>query len=335
VARLAEAREVYRAVEEARRAGKVPVVAEIVAVRGSAYRRPGALMMMTADGRMVGTLSGGCLEGDLFVRAEPLFEGTGGPFLADYDLSEDEMWSLGIGCKGQVTVWVRPAATPLPDEGLLTTGGVTVAHLPGGPVHVYRPDHWPTDAALRARAEEAWAGAEPRWADGVYVRAWRMPEVLVIVGAGHDAVPLAALAQRVGFAVVVVDPRDAFNTERRFPGCRHLVTEASRLDPTAEPDLQGAFWVVMNHHKDRDRAGIHAALRFAPRWVGALGPWSRTEELLADLDPTDRERVRGPIGLDLGAETPDEVAVSIVAELMAARRGRSGESLNRKTRLHA
>jgi xanthine dehydrogenase accessory factor len=332
---LFEARQVFAEVARVRERGEIPVVVEVVGVEGSAYRRPGALMLMAPDGSMVGTVSGGCLEGDLYVRAEPLFTGGGGPFLVDYDLSEDEMWSLGIGCKGRITVWVRPAGEPLPDETLLETGGVTAAVLPGGPIRVWPKDRLPTEEGLRARVEAAWDGAEPRVVDGLYVRAWRLPEHLVVVGAGHDAEPVARLARQVGFTVTVVDPRPEFNDDRRFPGCGHVVAEAGTLTPTSHHELVDAYWVVMNHHKERDRAALHAALGMQPRWVGALGPWSRTAELLADLPNEQQDRVHGPIGLDIGADTPDEVAVSIVAELMAARRHRAGGSLNRRARLHA
>jgi xanthine dehydrogenase accessory factor len=331
---LFEARQVLSEVARVRTRGDVPVLVEVVAVQGSAYRRPGAMMVMAPDGSMVGTVSGGCLEGDLFVRAEPLFSGDGQPFLVDYDLSEDEMWSLGIGCKGRITCWVRPAAELLPDERLLESGGVMAAALPGGPFTIWQRGQWPTDPALKERVEAAWNGAEPTMADGLYIRAWRLPEHLVLVGAGHDAEPVAALARQVGFTVTVLDPRPEFNDDRRFPGCRHLVTEAARVTPDAYPELLEAYWVVMNHHKDRDRGAIHAAVGMRPRWVGALGPWSRTRELIEDLPEDVQREVHGPVGLDLGADTPEEVAVSIVGELMAARRARSGGTLNRKAKLH-
>jgi xanthine dehydrogenase accessory factor len=336
---LMEARTVWSHVQQARERGAASVLAEIVAVEGSAYRRPGALMMMAQDGKMTGTISGGCLEGDLFMRAEPLFAG-GRPLLVDYDLAEDEMWSLGIGCKGRIKVWVRPA-DPDGAEGkwiarALAHGGVLAAELPEGKLVGWVPgEPWPHDPVLAGRMQAAWDGAEATWADGVYVRAWRPADRLVLVGAGHDAEPVARLAQEAGFQVTVVDPRTAFNDDRRFPGCRHLVSEARDLDPEAHPDLFDAYWVVMNHHKERDTQALAAAFRFRPRFVGALGPWQRTAEILAGLGTAvDPERVNGPVGLDIGAETPFEVAVSIVAELMARRRGRSGGSLNRRAKLH-
>lgn len=333
---LTDARQVWAAAEAAQRRGAQVVLAEIVAVVGSAYRRPGALMMMASDGVMEGTISGGCLEGDLYVRSEPLFAG-GAPFLVDYDLAEDEMWSLGIGCKGNIRVWVRrPPEGPLRArwERALAVGGVLAARLPEGAETLWLPgDPWP-DGPLADRMRSAWKGADPAVdPDGWYVRAWRPAERLVLVGAGHDTEPVGRLAQQMGFEVTVIDPREAFNDDRRFPDMRHLVTEAAKVQAGTHPELLDAHWVVMNHHKERDQQALRVALSMRPRFVGALGPWSRTRELLEGVEGADR--VHGPLGLDLGAETPDEVAVSIIAEVMAASRGRSGSALNRRERVHA
>ena len=334
---LADVRRIWAAIVAAEARGERALLAEIVAVVGSAYRRPGALMMMSSDGRMEGMLSGGCLEGDLYVRAEPLFSGAP-PFVVDYDLAEDEMWSLGIGCKGQIRVWVRrppDGADRARWEQALAAGGVLHAELPLGVDRVWLPGEVYPDGERGEAVRAAWEGAEPRviGPDAWYVRAWRPAPRLVLVGAGHDAEPVAHLAQRMGFEVVVVDPREAFNEERRFPGAQHLVVEAGSLTPAGHPELVDAHWVVMNHHKERDEAALRAALAMRPRFVGALGPWSRTAELLAGVPGA--ERVHGPLGLDVGAETPEEVALSVVAELMAADRGKSGRTLNRRQRVHA
>lgn len=341
VSSLSEAQRVWAAVGAAERRGVSAVLAEVVKVIGSAYRRPGAIMMMAADGHMEGTISGGCLEGDLFLNAESVMEG-GPALLVDYDLAEDEMWSLGIGCKGQVQVWVRPAPVGADRARLvamLESGGVIAATLPGGPVHTWVADEpWPElpTSTLR-RMQAAWEGAGPSVVDDLYVRAWRPAEHLVISGAGHDAEPVARMAQEVGFRVTVVDPRPEFNDDRRFPGAEHVVVEPSSLSPDRFSDLKGAYWVIMNHHKARDTAALKASVALAPRFIGALGPRRRTDEILASLQLSqDQEaQVHGPLGLDIGADTPYEVALSIVGELMAARKGRTGGILNRREKLHA
>lgn len=341
VSSLSEAQKVWAAVGAAERRGVAAVLAEVVKVVGSAYRRPGALMMMAADGHMEGTISGGCLEGDLFVNAEAVMEG-GPPLLVDYDLAEDEMWSLGIGCKGQIQVWVRPApvgADRVRLQSMLESGGVIAAALPEGPVHTWVPgEPWPQlPAGTPERMQAAWEGVGPSVVDGWYIRAWRPAEHLVISGAGHDAEPVAKLAQDVGFRVTVVDPRPEFNDDRRFPGAEHVVVEPANLTPERFSDLRDAYWVVMNHHKARDTAALKASVALAPRFVGALGPRRRTDEILETLHlmPDQEAEIHGPLGLDIGADSPFEVAISIVGELMAVRKGRDGGSLNRREKLHA
>jgi xanthine dehydrogenase accessory factor len=335
---LKEAREAWAEVKAAYARGRTAVLCEVVAVEGSAYRRPGALMMMASDGHMWGTVSGGCLEGDLYIRAEPVMAG-GPPIVVDYDLAEDDMWTLGIGCKGKIKVWVRrvdpDSAAGRELERQLETGGVIAVRLPDGKPLVWTPDRpWAEAGEWASPMRAAWEGAEPAVRDGVYVRAWRPPDRLVVVGAGHDAEPVVKLALEAGFEVAVLDPRPSFNHARRFPGAEHWVTEADALSLDARPEARGAYWVVMNHHKDRDRRALRAIARLEPKWVGALGPWRRTAELLEDVDPAYAETVHGPLGLDIGADTPFEVAISIVAQLMAESRGRSGGSLNRQAVLH-
>ncbi len=330
--------------------GVSTALAEVVAVEGSAYRRPGALMMMAADGAMHGTVSGGCLEGDIFVRAEPLMEeaaadggGTGdGAALIDYDLDEDDMWSLGLGCKGRIKVWVRALGPESPETGFIRRalqdgGGVLVTEIPVG-----TPSGWtPADGAmtgpegLERQMAAVWDGAEPVFDGSLYVRAWRPPHKLIIVGAGHDAEPVAQMAREADFSVTVLDPRPAFNNDRHFPEVTHWVMEPEALTLAEHPEAAGAFWVVMNHHKDRDRRTLRAVTGLQPRWVGALGPWQRTAEIMEGFDPDFQERVHGPLGLDIGGDTPYEVAISIVAQLMAESRHRSGGSLNRRDALHA
>ncbi|WP_052351775.1 XdhC family protein [Deinococcus pimensis] len=156
------------------------------------------------------------------------------------------------------------------------------------------------------------------------------PPELVVFGAGHDALPLAAHAGALGYDVRVVDAREGFLTRGRFPG--------ATLD-LLSPDEFGAHLrlgprshvVIMNHHLDRDRESLRHALASPAPYVGVLGPRSRFERLLGALHeegftptPAQLARVRSPVGLRVGAETPDEVALSIVAELMALRRGQSG-----------
>jgi xanthine/CO dehydrogenase XdhC/CoxF family maturation factor len=160
------------------------------------------------------------------------------------------------------------------------------------------------------------------------------PPDLVIFGAGHDAAPVAQLAWTLGFAVTVVDVRETFLTKERFSGatlvCAHFSQFAERL--ALGP---GSFSLIMNHHVERDQESLRFSLESDAAYIGVLGPRSRYEKLLAGLadqgyvaDRKRADRVRSPVGLSLGAETPEEVATSILGELLAIRRGFDGGFLS-------
>jgi len=164
------------------------------------------------------------------------------------------------------------------------------------------------------------------------------PPELVIFGAGHDAVPLAHFGWTLGLAVTVVDVRETFLAPERFPGatlvCAHFSQFADRVKPGP-----GAFVLVMNHHVERDQESLRFSLESDAACIGVLGPRARYENLLAGLaaqgyapDASKASRVRSPVGLSLGAETPQEVALSILAEILAIRRGFEGGFLSGSVR---
>ncbi|WP_264775719.1 XdhC family protein [Deinococcus aetherius] len=349
----AETRALLAALRTALARGQGAALATVVGVRGSAYRREGTRMLVLDDGVQVCMLSGGCLEAEVVEVALEVIR-TGQPTLTHYDLSEDATWGLGIGCGGSVDVrvervdpgdpvtaaWLgaleegRPAAlaVPLSGEGrvLVTPDGEEVGHLTDPALHTF--------ATLAAR--ERLGLREPRAVtlaapDGtpVFLDVSVPPPELVIYGAGHDAIPLATQAHALGYDVHVIDPRPAYLTPGRFPG--------ATLHPLAPEDLSAftpgerAHLIVMNHHLDRDRVCLAHALRSGAPYVGVLGPRSRAEDLLRALEaegapftPEQLARLRSPIGLRLGAEAPEEVALSILGELMAWRRGYDGGFLS-------
>lgn len=321
--------------------GQSAALLTLVGVKGSAYRRPGAKMVMASSGRMRGTLSGGCLEGDLFLHAEQVMK-NGMPVVRHYDLTEDEMWGLGIGCKGQVDIWIEPLdfrdafwsefTDALADEQSVIWGG----RLPEGARYFASVDQtWhlkgtalaPIDwqAALAAGGQTGYLGND--WWDIM-----RPPERLILAGAGHDARPVAQLALKAGFDVVVLDPRSHVNTEEYFPSASHLVKNAADVSPD---DVQESFWVIMNHHQRRDEEILKLASTSRPRFLGVLGPKARTDEMIEKTGiVSDVLPLHAPVGLDIGAESPEEVAVSIVSELMARRSGTRGGSLHGQPRIH-
>ncbi|GHF76212.1 XdhC family protein [Deinococcus ficus] len=345
----AETRVLLDALRRARTQGLGAAFATVVGVQGSAYRREGTRMLVLEGGAQVCMLSGGCLEGEVVEVALAALR-TGERVLTHYDLSEDATWGLGIGCGGSVDVLVEPVRAddaPLNAWIAALEAGETAALVTPltGPGQVFVPasgDPVGTlpDPALHAHAvhlaRERLALREPRAAtlpapDGtpLFVDVTGPPPQLVLYGAGHDALPLAAQAHALGYDVHVIDPRPAYLTPARFPGAALHALDADALHAFTPGDR--AHLIVMNHHLDRDRLCLAHALHSDAPYVGVLGPRSRAETLLEDLrregvtfTPAQLARLRAPVGLKLGAEAPAEVALSILGELMAWRRGYPG-----------
>ncbi|EST51511.1 xanthine dehydrogenase [Brevibacillus panacihumi W25] len=349
MSRLQELREVMRQIHTAWQEGRKTTLLMLMHVEGSAYRLPGSKIMMAEDGHIFGTISGGCLEGDLYGWAEKVMQ-TGKPHLQRYDLSESEVWSLGIGCKGTLEVGILPVKPDdsfwrLTDEALQQdeSFALILEIVDGARVLMKRDgrvcgdvDRLPVEVLDQARAR---FGRQTR-AEVVrfgtrryYVDVVRPSERLIIAGAGQDARPVAELAARSGFSVTVLDPRAGFNTPQAFPAAHHLVQSPADADPAQMLD---SWWVIMNHHLERDQAFLELALRSRPRFIGVLGPLSRTEEMLVQIGKTfSSGPIHAPVGLDLGAETMDEVALSIVSQLLAMRNGRQAAALHGKSKIHA
>ncbi|TRY23617.1 XdhC family protein [Brevibacillus sp. LEMMJ03] len=349
MSRIQEARDVLQNMKQAWQRNQQTCLLMITEVRGSAYRQPGAKMMMAADGQRFGTLSGGCLENDLFEWSKEAIR-QNLPITKQYDLSENDLWTLGIGCKGSLEILIVPvdpedsfwqtALTVIQEDRplslileiptgirvLLDSNGNGWGDLAQFPDEVRQ--HALDRTFQRTRAEVLSLGDRRFVIDTM-----RPNEHLIIAGAGHDAVPLVSVAAQVGFHVTVLDPRKDFNNGFRFPAASHLVVEPDAADPAG---LQDSWWVIMNHQQRRDEASLALALRSNPRFVGVLGPLSRTQEMLANIGATlSSGPLRAPIGLDVGAETIEEVAISIIAELMMVRSGSSGRPLHGRTKIHA
>lgn len=166
------------------------------------------------------------------------------------------------------------------------------------------------------------------------------PSELMIFGAGHDAIPLSKFAVQLGFKTTVVDPRPAYATKERFPGARIILAEAGLWEERVNIGKR-TYVVVMNHHLERDRAAIRFALNSPAPYVGVLGPRSRCQRM---LDALEKEgvtfgeekltRMYNPVGLDIGAETPEEVAISILSEILAFRKGHAGGFLRERESVH-
>jgi xanthine/CO dehydrogenase XdhC/CoxF family maturation factor len=310
--------------------GNAGVLATLVTVEGSSYRRPGARLLLTAEGDRLGSISGGCLEEDVLVRARAVATG-GQAELVVYDTSSenDLVWGVGLGCHGIVQVlleklppqpsWVAALAANLESRRATRLAVVWRASSP---------------ALLGTRLATDLPGATDA---GVFYDAVEPPVSLVVFGAGDDARPLVRLAKEIGWHVTVADPRPAFVTAERFPVADALVVgPASELVPRVAPG-PAALAVVMTHHYVHDVPLLRALLTRPLAYLGLLGPKKRAEKIAADLTaegfvltPAMRARLHAPVGLDLGAETPEEVGLAILAEMQATLARRDARPLRER-----
>ncbi len=341
------------------------VLASVVHVTGSAYRRPGARMLILPYDRRVGTVSGGCLEGDIARKAWWFTESLR-PVVRVYDTSsgDDAVWEFGLGCNGVVHVMLERVAAPPAAELLdfldsrrATHDTVVVACViatdPQSDAHV--GDRLLVDArgvcggALRGTTLFAgvYAHAEAVLCSSggsilahvmgcdIFIERIAPPLQMVVFGAGDDARPLVAMAGQLGWDVTVVDGRPAYARRERFP-------EASQVRVLPRTDLldgvsidSDTAVVVMTHNYPLDTTLVPLILAKQPRYLGLLGPRQRAERLFEDIGVTLPDTVHAPIGLDLGGDTPAAVALSVVAEVQAVVGGRAGTMLKlRETPIH-
>jgi xanthine/CO dehydrogenase XdhC/CoxF family maturation factor len=334
-------------------------MATVVRVRGSAYRREGARIVVREDGSYECLLSGGCLEPAVAEAAARVIA-TGTSTVTPYDLEEDSVWGLGIGCSGAVDVHIErleddPVTRAWLDALEAAEAAVLVVDLSGSSGRLLvrerdvvgslgdaaRDREAASHARARLRARFPRSGAEQVGGIELFFDVSLPPPELVIFGAGSDAVPLVRQAWDLGFDVTVVDPRETFLTAERFPHARLIPASFHRFGELVAIGERTCV-VIMNHHLERDRECLRFALGSRAPYVGVLGPRSRFEKLVGRLrangfvaEPEALGRVRSPVGLALGAETPEEIAVSIVAEILAVKRGFEGGFLHgREASLH-
>jgi xanthine/CO dehydrogenase XdhC/CoxF family maturation factor len=306
------------------------VLATLVTVEGSSYRRPGARMLLDGEVR-IGSISGGCLEEDLVERAKRVAaDGRAEVVVYDTLTDDDVPWGVGLGCHGVVRILLeRVPARPDWAAALAenfragrSTNLAVVWGRHGGPLG--------TRLAV--------GGAPGEGAAGSLDETISPPTALAIFGAGDDAQPLARFACELGWRVTVADPRPAFLTAARFPGASaRVLGPADELVARATPPPD-SLAVVMTHHYRHDRPLLRHLLPLPLAYLGLLGPKARAERILSDIAEEGfaitaemRDRLRAPVGLDLGAETPPEVALSIIAEMTAVLAGRDGRPLRERT----
>jgi len=358
-----ETAEILSRLAELTAAGRRAALATVVHIAGSAYRRPGAKFLIEDSGDTLGSVSGGCLEADVREVARDVMA-TGTSSLRHYSTGSDEdmVWGLGLGCNGLVDVFIQPAtAGPLTElaghlRELLAGDSpfalVTVVDGAGdlGATLVVGPDgtvHGSLGSAeLDAQAVGQARGLVAAGRSGVQKLAGRSvfaevlppPPHLIVCGAGDDARPLVAYAADAGFCVTLVDHRPALLQADVFPQASQRLLARPEDTGIVLPPAARSLAVVKTHSLAIDREWVRRLLASGIPYLGVLGPRARTESILRETGaaPEDSERVFGPVGLDLGADGPRQVAVSIVAELLAFTAGRTPQHLSeRQEAIHA
>jgi len=324
-----ETSEIVDRLRELASRGERAALATVVAIEGSAYRRPGAKLLVGESGVSVGAISGGCLEGDVREVAQAVLA-AGEPRLQVYDSRrhDDIVWGLGLGCNGRVDLLVQPAIpgpwstilAPLA-EALSGEAAIELAtDLASGAVGLSVGD--------AARAVDRRAGR--------FVELLEPPTHLVVCGAGDDAPPLVAYAADAGFRVTVLDHRAALVTRGRFPAAFRLRIARPDADDLELPRAERSLAVVKMHSYLHDRDWSERLLAAGYPFVGLLGPRDRQERIRAEIGAEGDPRLVGPVGLDLGAEGPHQIALSIVAQLLALETQREARPLALRTEpIHA
>ena len=345
------------------------ILATVVDVVGSGYRRAGARMLIDAEGRSIGTVSGGCLEADVLERAKRVLQ-TGDAAVITYDTTADEnsIFGLGMGCRGVIRVLLEAVSRTSPIfesfkntverrnrevvATLISTGGNQESV--GGRVFydgdnfnfINLPASFSGSSKLKNDCRRIFEGDEKsgiknyeteRGAAEFFIERVAPPLNLLLFGAGFDALPVARFAKELGWRVVVIDHRPAFANAERLPEADEIINSRGEDLPEKLFKDKNSAAVIMTHNYERDLEILFRLLNSDCRYIGALGPKSRTQNLIGELreagrrfDENNLEKLHAPIGLDIGSETPEEIALAIVAEIKTTLSNRNGGFLRER-----
>jgi xanthine dehydrogenase accessory factor len=328
---VSSAREI-RGILAALRSGPA-ALATLVKIQGSSYRRPGARCLVHSNGAIFGSISGGCLEEDIRLRAQQVLQ-SDQPQVAIYDTADenDLLWGTGMGCQGKVWVLIERLPERLPPWIAILRENFSARRSTSLSVVYDTAVKKPLGTCLRNELPQA----DPA---GIFAEEISAPPHVIIFGAGDDAIPLVAILQQLGWYIVVCDSREAYLNKERFA----LADERHHtpLEFCANSNLlnASAHVVIMTHRYSEDLAVLRALNSRPGAYLGILGPKRRTDRLLADLASSDstlslqwRKHLFAPVGLDLGGAAAESVALSIAAELQAWHANRTPLHLRDKTR---
>ena len=301
------------------RAGRGAAIATVVETWGSAPRQAGSQLAIAGDGTMAGSVSGGCVEGAVVTEAMEAL-GDGKPRLLDFGVSDENAFAVGLACGGRIRVLVEPVGGQMPEAMLAELVAARAARR--AVAEVVNLADWsrrlvpaPAEGAIAARFR-----ADRSCVEGdEFVAIHNPPLRLVVVGAVHIAQPLLMMARAAGYDCTLIDPRGAFGSEARFPGETILDDWPDEGVMKAGLDPRAAL-VTLTHDPKLDDPALRAALGSGAFYIGCLGSTRtharRVERLVAaGFAPEAIARLHAPVGLDIGARTPPEIAISIMAEI--------------------
>ncbi|GAA0557671.1 XdhC family protein [Chitinophaga japonensis] len=369
---MKEIKDIVAAFDRAQQQGQQTALATVVGVEGSAYRRPGARMLITEDGSLTGAISGGCLEGDALRKAQQVMFRQQS-MLVTYDTTDEDDAKLGVGlgCNGIIHILIEPIVPGAPhhpiqllkdwlqqrQSAVLATlfslddrrgpqpGTALLLTANGARRHAFF-DSAGWHQALIDDTEEALRTGMPltrQYAQyTAFIEVLQAPVSLLVFGAGNDAIPLTALAGVLGWEATVIDGRPNYASLQRFPlAHRVLVAKPEQALQHLLIDQRTAA-VLMTHNYNYDLAMLRQLLPLQLPYIGSLGPKKKLERMLEELRsegpdiPAEQlQKVYGPTGLDIGAEGAEEIALSITAEIQTVLTASSGAPLrNKKAPIH-
>ena len=325
-------RDVLAQVREMQAAGQRVAIATVVDTRRSAPRPLGSRLAVSDSGAMFGSVSGGCVESDVALQAAEVIE-SGTPRLLSYGITDDDAFDVGLPCGGEIEVFVAMADAAELDrvEAAIASGerlAVTTA-LTGD------------DAGSKTYGPGEGHAHAVRSDPDSFTEYYAPPPVLMIFGAVDTGQELCKIAKQVGFRTIVSDARAKFATRERLPDADEIVVGWPAMAYELHPPDDATYVVVLTHDPRFDEPALGPALRSPAPYIGALGSRRAQESRRRRLEnagyrDSEIQRIAGPLGLDIGATTPAETAVSVLAEILAVRSGRSGGPLSTSGgRIHA
>lgn len=299
------------------RAGKGAAIATVVQTWGSAPRPVGSLLAISGEAEIMGSVSGGCVEGAVVAEAIDTLEDEA-PKLLTYGVSDNEAFAVGLACGGEIRILVEPVGAALPEALLSELVDARAALSPTA--YVVDTMTWQRELKGMDAYPERFARDKSGFEDSRFVTIHNPPLRIAVVGGVHIAQHLIPMARGAGFAPVLIDPREAFASADRFPDTQIVHDWPDAAMDTFAPDSRSAI-VTLTHDAKLDDPALQIALRSEAFYIGGLGSIRTHAKRVARLEEagfsqTEIDRIHAPIGLDIGSQSPAEIAISIMAEIV-------------------